>query len=68
MDAKDLSSEMVEKAETRTRAPAELSEADRQIQRKLRWKMDLIVLPLLSTVYFLASMVRANIQYHIGPC
>lgn len=31
----------------------------RKIERRLKWKLDLTVLPLLSTVYFLAQMVGA---------
>ena len=29
----------------------------RKVERRLKWKLDLTVLPLLSTVYFLAQMV-----------
>lgn len=30
---------------------------ERQRERRVKWKIDLLILPLLSTVYFLASMV-----------
>lgn len=39
----------------------QLSEADQKIMRRLRWKIDLWILPLLSVVYFLASLDRSNI-------
>ncbi len=37
--------------------------AARQTERKLKWKIDLIILPLLSTVYFLAQMV-CRVDWH----
>jgi hypothetical protein len=33
---------------------------ERQRERKVKWKIDLMILPLLSTVYFLASMVQSQ--------
>lgn len=35
----------------------ELSPEEKRAERRLVWKIDLIVLPLLSLMYFLASMV-----------
>ena len=31
---------------------------DPKLERRLKWKLDLFILPLLSSVYFFASMVR----------
>lgn len=33
-------------------------------QQKLKWKLDLFVLPLISSVYFFGSMVNESYQYH----
>ncbi|KAF2457083.1 major facilitator superfamily domain-containing protein [Lineolata rhizophorae] len=41
-------------------SPTELAAA-RKIERKAKWKMDLIIIPLLSTVYFLAQMGRSDL-------
>ncbi|KAJ9154872.1 Mfs transporter protein [Pleurostoma richardsiae] len=41
-------------------SPEELA-ALRKAERKLVWKLDLIILPLLSTVYFLAQMGRSDL-------
>ncbi len=57
MEPKDVTLETIEKAETQAGTPAALTEEELQLQRKLKWKMDLIILPLLSTVYFFAQMV-----------
>lgn len=37
-----------------------LTADERQHERKVKWKIDLMILPLLSTVYFLASMVQSQ--------
>ncbi len=66
MEAKDATLETVEKAEAPLETPTALTEDELQLQRKLKWKMDLIILPLLSTVYFFAQMVsRAFLIYII---
>lgn len=31
-----------------------------RLERRLKWKLDLIILPLLSSVYFFASMVESS--------
>ena len=31
---------------------------DPKLERRLKWKLDLFILPLISSVYFFASMVR----------
>jgi hypothetical protein len=41
----------------------------RRVERKARWKVDLMILPLLSSVYILAQMVSLslcenNLQYY----
>ncbi|CAM1508887.1 Fc.00g026260.m01.CDS01 [Cosmosporella sp. VM-42] len=41
-------------------SPEDLAAA-RKAERKLVWKLDLIILPLLSTVYFLAQMGRSDL-------
>ncbi|KAJ9617229.1 hypothetical protein H2200_000950 [Cladophialophora chaetospira] len=61
MEGKDVALETVEKAEAPTGTPAALTEEELQLQRKLKWKMDLIILPLLSTVYFFAQMGRSDL-------
>lgn len=61
MESKEVSLETVEKAEAEAGTPAALTEEERQLQRKLKWKMDLIILPLLSTVYFFAQMVTEGL-------
>lgn len=40
-----------------------LTAEERQRERKVKWKIDLLILPLLSTVYFLASMVSLTQDY-----
>jgi hypothetical protein len=64
MESKDVTLETVEKAEVRAGTPAALTEEEQRLQRKLKWKLDLIILPLLSTVYFFAQMVRAEQSRH----
>lgn len=56
MDNKDVSLESVEDSRLQ-RNDSTLLE-DRRRERKIKLKLDFIVLPLLATVYFLASMVR----------
>ncbi|KEF63446.1 uncharacterized protein A1O9_01424 [Exophiala aquamarina CBS 119918] len=38
-----------------------LTAEERQRERRVKWKIDLLILPLLSTVYFLASMGRSDL-------
>ena len=37
--------------------PELVSEADRRMIRRVKWKTDLIILPLLVSIHFLAQMV-----------
>ncbi len=60
MEAKDVELETLEYTEGQPTFSAQLTDDERQLQPKLKWKLDLIILPLVSTVYFLAQMVRAN--------
>lgn len=53
-----------EQAELKDMSVSEVSRVDsagrrvaREVQRKLKWKLDLFILPLVASVYFLASMV-----------
>lgn len=32
-----------------------------RLERNLKWKLDLFILPLIACVYFFASMVRSNL-------
>jgi hypothetical protein len=32
--------------------------AEARLERRLKWKMDMVILPLLALTYFLSSMVR----------
>lgn len=36
--------------------------AEAELERRLKWKMDLTILPMLSLAYFLSSMVRCQIR------
>lgn len=38
-------------------ASTEETQKRQALERRVKWKLDLIILPLLSTVYFLAQMV-----------
>ncbi len=50
--------ESVERSDQHSNAlTPELADEDRKKERKLKFKLDFIILPLLATVYFLASMV-----------
>lgn len=60
METKEVSTENVEKAETRANLAAELTEDERKLQRKLKLKLDFLILPLLATIYFFAQMVRLD--------
>ena len=62
MDTKDLTLEAVEFAEGPARNNVQLTDDERHRERRVKWKIDLIVLPLLATVYFLATMVL-----HLSP-
>ncbi len=35
----------------------EESEEEARLEKRLKWKLDLVILPLLATTYFLSSMV-----------
>lgn len=37
---------------------------DKKERQRLKWKLDLFVLPLISSVYFFGSMVHKSYQYH----
>lgn len=60
MEAKEISTENVEKAETRTSLATELTGEELRLQRKLKLKLDFLILPLLATIYFFAQMVRSD--------
>lgn len=36
---------------------AEVQEIDPKLSRRVKWKLDIFILPLLSSVYFFATMV-----------
>lgn len=55
MDHKDITLESVE--DSRSQRNDSMLLEDRKRERKIKLKLDFIVLPLLATVYFLASMV-----------
>lgn len=48
-------------ATTRTNPTEELSEYDQEVMRRLRWNIDIWILPLLSFIYFLAFLDRTDI-------
>lgn len=60
-----------------TQTPEE-REAEARLERRLKWKIDLVILPLLALAYFLASMVSIFmfttypvcqlIVFIAGPC
>ena len=60
MEEKNTSVDTIEKARGSTCLSDPLTETQRQLQRKVKWKLDLLILPLLSTIYFFASMVRGD--------
>jgi len=58
-DSKDNGSlQAVEIIERTTNLDIELIAEERQQERKLKWKIDFTILPLLVTIYFVAQMVR----------
>jgi hypothetical protein len=59
MEAKEVTLETAEMAESLGGQSPALTEEELRLQRKLKWKMDLIILPLLATVYFFAQMVSS---------
>lgn len=60
-NSKDNASlQAVEFIERTTNLDVELTAEERQRERKLKWKVDLTILPLLVTVYFVAQMVRCT--------
>lgn len=59
-EAKALATATVEVDESQKSASLEES-VDRKLERRLVWKLDLYILPLLTTVYFLAQMGRSDI-------
>ncbi|KIW92662.1 uncharacterized protein Z519_06509 [Cladophialophora bantiana CBS 173.52] len=58
---KDISLETVERAEGQMGLSTPLTEDERRCERKLKMKLDFIILPLLSTVYFFAQMGRSDV-------
>ncbi|KAJ9646020.1 hypothetical protein H2204_000682 [Knufia peltigerae] len=59
MDHKDITLESVE--DSRSQRNDSMLLEDRKRERKIKLKLDFIVLPLLATVYFLASMGRSDL-------
>lgn len=54
---KEQAVEMIEGVPAFSERGLKLTPEERQRERRVKWKIDLLILPLLSTVYFLASMV-----------
>lgn len=69
MESKEVTLETVEQAkdhgQPRGQLAPPLTEHERQLERKLKWKLDLVILPLLATVYFLAQMVGGGVDFPI---
>jgi len=59
MEEKGIFQEAAEFAEGLANGNIQLTDEERRRERRVKWKTDLIILPLLATVYFLASMVCA---------
>ncbi len=55
-DKEKMSLEMVDHVATNTSQTPEEREAERRLERRLLWKIDLVILPLLALTYFLSSM------------
>ena len=55
---KEQTVEMIEGVTAFGEHGPKLTPEERQRERRVKWKIDLMILPLLSTIYFLASMVR----------
>lgn len=54
----DVSVQADEFMERTTNLDVQLTLEERQRERRVKWKIDLIILPLLATIYFVAQMVR----------
>ena len=52
----------------RLEAEVERAETANQLNKRVRWKTDLYILPLLSSVHFLAQMVCSHITSKANSC